>query len=66
MSQQQKVKSKLHHNFLIPWVQILPFIDGGSGGEMIFLVISGKIRISRGKFGFEGKYCVKFGVMGLR
>ena len=64
MSQQQKVKSKLHHNFLIPGVQILPFIDGG--GNKIFLVISGKIRISRGKFGFEGKYCVKFGVMGLR
>ena len=36
------------------------------GGNKIFLVISGKIRISRGKFGFEGKYCVKFGVMGLR
>ena len=31
------------------------------GGNKIFLVISGKIRISRGKFGFEGKYCVKLG-----
>ena len=38
MSQQQKVKSQLHHNFSIPWVHILPFIDGGGGRGAIYKI----------------------------
>ena len=39
---------------------------GGSAKNNNIWAISGKIRISRGKFGFQGKNSVKFEVMGLR
>ena len=69
MSQQQKVKSKLHHNFLIPGVQILPFIDGGGGAmwkNKDFWVIFRKKNKSSGKFRFYRINSANLGLIGLR